>query len=408
MKRVVILLLDSFGIGSSNDAKKYGDEGANTLGHIIEYCQNSTTTSKRNQAGPLRIPHLTALGLLSALADSTGKVDNNSKNYQGLYGYGVELSHGKDTPSGHWEICGVPVLFDWGYFKPNYPSFPQWLVDAFINEGQVTGILGNRHASGTQIIVEHGEEHIRTGKPIVYTSGDSVFQIAAHEDYFGLERLYDLSNIARRLVDPLNIGRVIARPFKGEPGNFYRTGNRRDYAMPPPEPTLFDKLKAADGNVIAIGKTADIFAHQGINQEIKADGNMKIFDATLQALDTAPNHSLIFSNFVDFDSSYGHRRDVEGYASALEAFDERLPELNRLLKNDDVVIITADHGCDPTWEGTDHTREHIPILVYGPGIKMSKSIGKRTSFADIGQSLASYFNLVPLKFGVTFLDNSSN
>ncbi len=402
MKRVVVLLLDSFGIGASQDADKYGDKGANTLGHILDYCKLSTSAQKRKSHGPLRIPHLSQLGLLAALSESIGGPPDTSL-YNARYGYGVELSYGKDTPSGHWEICGVPVLFDWGYFDATYPSFPQSLTDAFIEETGVIGILGNRHASGTQIIDEFGQEHIRSDKPIVYTSGDSVFQIAAHEESFGLDRLYHLCEVARRLVDPFNIGRVIARPFSGEPGHFYRTGNRRDYSLPPPAPTLLDKLKSAGGEVIAIGKTADIFAHQGITQEIKAVGNMKIFDATLDALTSAPDRSLIFANFVDFDSSYGHRRDVEGYAAALEEFDQRLPEINGLLTSEDIVVITADHGCDPTWPGSDHTREHIPILVYGPGVKSPGSIGKRITFADIGQSLASHLNLPALKYGTPFL-----
>lgn len=402
MKRVIILLLDSFGIGSSEDAENYGDDGANTLGHIIEYCNSAKTVTKRKHEGPLHIPHMTQLGLLAALQESQGKLAE-SKPYSALYGFGVELSHGKDTPSGHWEICGVPVLFDWGYFNPGYPSFPESLTNALITEAQLPGILGNRHASGTQIIAELGDEHIRTNKPIVYTSGDSVFQIAAHEEAFGLDRLYGLCEIARDLVTPLNIARVIARPFLGETGNFYRTGNRRDYTLPPHEPTLLDKLQESGGEVIAIGKTADIFANKGITQEIKATGNMAIFDATLNAVRHAPDRSLIFANFVDFDSAYGHRRDIEGYANALEEFDARLPELNNLLKEEDLVIITADHGCDPSWTGSDHTREHIPILVYGPGLPATGSIGKRKTFADIGQSLAAYFNLSPSKYGTSFL-----
>lgn len=403
MKRAVILLLDSFGIGHSADAEKYGDRGANTLGHILDYCNSSLEPTKRQAAGPLKIPNMTRLGLLDVLEQSKGDKTRKSQHYSSLYGYGVELSHGKDTPSGHWEICGVPVLFDWGYFQPDYPSFPTWLTEAFIEKAGVSGIFGNRHASGTQIIEEFGEAHLRTDQPIVYTSGDSVFQIAAHEQSFGLDRLYHLCEIARELVNPLNIGRVIARPFLGKPGQFYRTGNRRDYSLLPPDKTLLDHLVAAGGKVIAIGKIADIFAHQGISQEIKATGNMALFDATLSALGTAPDKSIIFTNFVDFDSSYGHRRDVEGYADALERFDARLPELLATLNSDDIVVVAADHGCDPTWPGSDHTREHIPILVFGPGIKTTGSIGKRNTFADIGQSLASYFDLKPLKYGTAFL-----
>lgn len=407
MKRAVILLLDSFGIGYSSDAHRYGDEGANTLGHILDYCKNNQSFSKRKQGGPLLIPHLSQLGLQAALRLSKGET-TETRQYSALFGYGVEQSHGKDTPSGHWEIMGVPVLFDWGYFKPTYPSFPDTLVAALIEKGQLSGILGNRHASGTDIIDEFGAEHMQSGKPIVYTSADSVFQIAAHEETFGLDSLYRLCEIARELVNDLNIARVIARPFLGTPGEFYRTGNRRDYSLPPPEPTLLDQIDSSKGHVIAIGKTADIFAHQGITQEIKATGNMAIFDATLQALKTAPDRSLIFSNFVDFDSSYGHRRDAEGYAAALEEFDLRLPELNDVLNDEDIVVITADHGCDPTWKGSDHTREHIPILVYGPGIKTTGSIGRRHSFADIGQSLATYFGLPRLKHGQSFWPKSDD
>jgi phosphopentomutase len=405
MARVIILLLDSLGVGSSLDAIHYGDEGSNTLGHILNYCLKSIPSNKRKHVGKLHIPHLTQLGLLAAERLSTNRPVADVSSVKGLYGFGVELSHGKDTPSGHWEICGVPVLFDWGYFPAPYPSFPDWLINRLLEETQVPGVLGNRHASGTQIIAELGEEHISSGKPIVYTSGDSVFQVAAHEKHFGLDRLYYFCEVARELTFELNIARVIARPFLGEIGNFYRTGNRRDYALPPPEVTLFDKLITAGGQVIAIGKTADIFAHRGITQEIKATGNMAIFDATLLAMKTASDRSIIFSNFVDFDSSYGHRRDVAGYAAALEEFDERLPELNYLLKNDDLVVITADHGCDPTWPGSDHTREHIPILIYGPAIKLPGSIGKRHTFADIGQSLAMFFELPPFKYGTSFLAN---
>lgn len=406
MARALILLLDSFGIGSSADAEQYGDQGADTFGHILEHCSTATTTQKRRQTGPLLIPNMSKRGLFAA-HELSRRLTLTPQETQAIrnscYGYCVEQSHGKDTPSGHWEISGVPVMFDWGYFPPAYPSFSEELVQALVTQSNIPGILGNKHASGTDIIAELGEQHLRTGKPIVYTSADSVFQIAAHEESFGLERLYAICEIARKLVDPLNIGRVIARPFLGDVGSFYRTGNRRDYSMPPPAPTLLDKLKAAKGTVIAIGKTADIFAHQGITEEIKATGNMSIFDETLRALAQAPKQSLIFANFVDFDSSYGHRRDVDGYAAALEEFDARLPELDPLLKEDDLIIITADHGCDPTWTGSDHTREHIPLLVYGPKVKTG-SLGQRQTFADIGQTLAVYFGLPAFGSGVSFLE----
>lgn len=399
MPRAIVLLMDSFGIGASADADKYGDQGADTFGHIVEYC--ATMFSKGLRSHELCLPHLKQLGLFRAAEMSRGLSIPLHETFGAKYGYAVEISHGKDTPSGHWEIAGVPVLFDWGYFPPEYPSFPKLLIDRLLAEGKIPGILGNKHASGTEIIQELGQEHIRSLKPIVYTSGDSVFQIAAHEQAFGLDRLYRLCEVARNLVDEYNIGRVIARPFTGETSNFYRTSNRRDYAMSPPSSTLLDHLVTNGGHVIAIGKTADIFAHQGITQEIKAAGNMSVFDETLKALKSAQDRTLIFSNFVDFDSMYGHRRDAEGYAQALEEFDARLPQLAALLQSDDIVIITADHGCDPTWNGSDHTREHIPILCYGPTV-LPGSIGKRETFADIGQSLAKHFNLKPLSYGISF------
>jgi phosphopentomutase len=323
------------------------------------------------------------------------------ENPQSAYGCASEQSHGKDTPSGHWEIAGVPVLFDWGYFPPAYPSFPQELINELIARAKLPGILANRHASGTEIIVELGEEHERTGKPIMYTSGDSVFQIAAHEESFGLERLYEISLIARELVNEHKIGRVIARPFLGKPGSYKRTGNRRDFSIPPPEPTLLDHLVAADHQVIAIGKVADIYAHSGISKEVKADGNMALFDALLAETIWAPDGSLVFVNLVDFDMLYGHRRDVAGYAKALEDFDARLPEFEKLLKPNDLAIITADHGCDPTRSGSDHTREHIPIIAFGPAAKPG-ALGKRETFADIGQTIAKHLGIAPLTRGKAF------
>ena len=399
MTRAVILVMDSFGIGATDDAVRFGDAGANTLGSIARV---------RAAAGqPLQLPNLTRLGLMRAAEESAGERPAGSgarDEVLGAYGYAAELSSGKDTPSGHWEIAGVPVLFDWGYFTKDTDTFPQALLDALIRRAELPGVLGNCHASGTTIVAELGEAHMATGKPIVYTSADSVFQIACHEETFGLERLYDLCDIARELVDEYNIGRVIARPFVGDNAdNFVRTGNRRDLTTPPPAPTVLDKLAGSGGEVISIGKIADIFAHRGITQTRKATGNEALFDATLAALDGAPNRSIIFTNFVDFDMLYGHRRDVDGYATALEYFDARLPELLERLQRDDVLIITADHGCDPTWRGTDHTREHIPVLVYGNRIG-SGSLGKRKTFADIGQSLASFFGLSSMDYGTSFLN----
>jgi phosphopentomutase len=322
---------------------------------------------------------------------------------QGRYGAAAELSRGKDTPSGHWEMMGLPVDYDWGYFPTTVPTFPKDLIDAFVAETGVPGILGDCHASGTVIIDQHGEEHIRTGKPICYTSADSVFQIAAHEAHFGLERLYEVSRIARRLVDPYSVGRVIARPFVGEKrGEFKRTYNRHDYAMPPRAPTLLDIASDHGREVIGIGKISDIFAGSGITRSIKTEGNDDTFARLIDCANTAPDGSITFANFVDFDQSYGHRRDIPGYAEALEEFDVQIPALQAALKPGDLVVFSADHGCDPTMPGSDHTREYIPVLAFGPGIAPGP-VGKRDSFADIGQSIARHLGLPKLAHGTSFL-----
>jgi phosphopentomutase len=391
--------MDSFGIGATADAVRFGDDGSDTFGNIARLRAASS-------AGPLKLPNLARLGLLEASKESTGAYPegiDKAAEIIGAYGFAEELSSGKDTPSGHWEIAGVPVLFDWGYFTGKVDTFPPELLDELIRRADLPGVLGNCHSSGTVIIAKLGDEHVRTGKPIIYTSADSVFQVAAHEEAFGLQRLYDLCDIARELVDDYNIGRVIARPFVGDSAETYvRTGNRRDLTTPPHSPTVLDKLVAAGGDVISIGKIADIYAHQGITKKVKATGNAALFDATLEALANAPERSIVFTNFVDFDMLYGHRRDVEGYAAALEYFDGRLPELLEAMRDDDLLVIAADHGCDPTWQGTDHTREHIPVLVYGGGVRPG-SLGKRETFADIGQSLSSYFGLEPMEYGTSFL-----
>ena len=404
MKRAIILIMDSFGIGETDDADRFGDCGANTFGHIADHCARGLAGDSR---GPLVLPNLSRLGLLHATKESCGQFPaglDRDIEIIGAYGHAAELSTGKDTPSGHWEMTGVPVLFDWGYFTERENTFPPELLTKLIEQAELPGVLGNCHASGTVIITELGEEHMRTGKPIVYASADSVFQIACHEESFGLDRLIALSQIARKLVDDYNIGRVIARPFVGDDkDSFERTGNRRDFSVLPPAPTVLDKLVDSGGEVISIGKIADIFAHQGITRKLKANGNAALFDATLTALESAPDRSIVFTNFVDFDMLYGHRRDVLGYANALEYFDSRLPDLYAVLGDEDLLIISADHGCDPTWPGTDHTREHIPVLVYGNGVKPG-SLGRRETFADIGQSLAAYFDLSPMEYGSSFLD----
>ncbi len=393
-------MMDSFGIGASADADRFGDVGSNTLGSIARFRSTS------GDADALSLPNLTRLGLMHAAEESSGEFPAGaSKDIEvvGAYGYAKEISTGKDTPSGHWEIAGVPVLFEWGYFTGKTNTFPEELLEKLIERADLPGVIGNCHSSGTTIIAELGEEHMQSGKPIVYTSADSVFQIACHEESFGLDRLYELCEIARELVDEYNIGRVIARPFVGSnSADFVRTGNRRDLTTPPPEPTVLDKLVDSGGEVISIGKIADIYAHQGVTTKIKATGNAALFDATLDALESAPDRSIVFTNFVDFDMLYGHRRDPAGYAEALEYFDNRLPELLDMLNEDDLVIVCADHGCDPTWEGTDHTREHIPVLAFGAGMPAG-SLGQRDTFADIGQSLAGFFGLAPMAYGESFM-----
>lgn len=395
--RVIILMMDSFGIGGAQDAARFGDDGADTLGHIAA------------TRGHLNIPNLSYLGLLRAAQASTGKPvltgeqDTPSILMPSKYGLMKEVSKGKDTSSGHWEMAGVPVTFDWGYFKPDYPSFPQELIEKICQEAGLDGILGNKAASGTVILDEFGEEHIKTGKPICYTSADSVFQIAAHEKHFGLDRLYKVCEIAFKHLKPYNIARVIARPFEGEKkGEFKRTKNRHDYSVTPPAKTLLDTMKENGGNVISVGKIADIFAGQGITKAVKASGLEELWNVTLEEVKNAPDNSIIFTNFVDFDMTWGHRRDVEGYAQGLEYFDKRLADLAPLLKENDLVFITADHGCDPTYKGTDHTRENVPVIMFGPRVKPS-FIGQRQSYADLGQTAADYLGLPPLQTGKSFL-----
>ncbi|WP_299732159.1 phosphopentomutase [uncultured Endozoicomonas sp.] len=404
MKRAIILVMDSFGIGATADADKFGDVGSNTIGHIAQSCAEGKADIGRE--GPLKLPELGSLGLIHAAKESSGEFPMGMQNDMpivGAYGYAKELSSGKDTPSGHWEMAGVPVLFEWGYFRDEQNSFPQELLDELIDKARLPGVLGNCHASGTSILEDLGEEHMKTGKPIVYTSADSVFQIACHEETFGLDRLMDVCKIAREILEPYNIGRVIARPFTGDDaGDFQRTGNRRDFSVLPPAPTVLDKLVASGGEVVSVGKIADIFAHQGITKKVKATGIPALFEATREALLEAGDRSIVFTNFVDFDSSFGHRRDTAGYALALEQLDAMLPDLFYYMKDDDLLIITADHGCDPTWPGTDHTREHIPVLAFSKNLKPG-SLGQRETFADIGQTLASYFDLEPMEYGTSFL-----
>jgi len=406
MPRAFLIVLDSVGVGASQDAAAYGDDGSDTLGHIAEACSTGRGDREGLRAGPLRLPNLATLGLGAAAHASTGRLPRGletSAPLRGLWGYAAERSKGKDTPSGHWEIAGYPVPFDWGYFPQTVPCFPPELIEAIVEEASLPGVLGQKHASGTEIIAELGAESVATGKPIVYTSVDSVLQIAAHEEAFGLGRLLELCMIARRHVDTLNIGRVIARPFVGSAtAGFERTGNRRDFAVPPPGETLLDTLAREGRAVVSVGKIGDIFAHRSTGTIVKGGGNMALVDKTVEAAGGLPDGGLLFANLVDFDSLFGHRRDIPGYAAALEDFDARVPELLRMLRPDDLLVITADHGCDPSWRGSDHTREHVPVLVFTPSAE-GRPIGRRETFADIAASLARHLDVAPPLAGRSFL-----
>lgn len=393
--RAIIIVLDSFGIGALPDAGKYNDEGSNTLGHIDEYCFKNNI--------PFNIPNLLSLGI----SKSYELVNNHQlyvdrKNYQliGCYGACKELSTGKDTTSGHWEIAGYPVLFEWGYFKSKENSFPKELLNNIIQKSNIKGYLGNCHSSGTEIINKLGIEHIKTGFPIFYTSADSVFQIAASEEHFGLENLYQLCEIVRKELAPYNIARVIARPFIGDnPNNFTRTKNRHDYSLEAPEKMLFDHCISEKGTVVAIGKIADIYAHKGISATILASGIPELCKETLTAMQRYnQSKTIIMTNLVDFDMLFGHRRDVIGYKNALEEFDVYLGKIVNNLDKNDILILTADHGCDPTFAGSDHTREYIPFLLYGKNLS-SKNMGIRSTYADIGQTVADHIQLKKLKIG---------
>lgn len=400
-RRIILLVLDSVGIGSSEDAHLYGDEGADTLGHIAEYHQKYST--------PLEIPNMASLGLFNAYQTSTGRALKGitpPSQLIGSYACAQEISSGKDTPSGHWEMTGVPALWDWGYFPDLPDCFPQDLLEQIYERSGISGSLGHCHASGTDIISRLGDEHLRTGKPIFYTSADSVFQIACHEEIFGLEKLYRLCEICRELLDELEIGRVIARPFIGQNAtNFQRTGNRHDYSIEPPEPTILQKLTDSEGTVIGVGKIGDIFAHTGMSEEVRASGHPALWAETLAAIERTPGRSIIMTNFVDFDAVYGHRRDPEGYGKALEEFDRQLPTLFEKMNDSDLLILTADHGNDPTWKGTDHTREHVPILLYQKNMEAT-DLGHRETFADIAQTIAKIFDLSPFEHGTSLIPES--
>jgi phosphopentomutase len=381
--RIVLLVLDGAGIGAMPDAPEWGDAGSDTLGHILE---------SRN----VRLPNLQRYGLgnVRPLANVPAV-----EKPVGSYGRCTLKSNGKDTTTGHWEMAGI--ILEQAF--PLYPNgFPQSILDQFITRTGVPGVLGNVPASGTEIIKDLGEEHVKSGKPIVYTSGDSVFQIAAHEETIPLNRLYEICETARRMLDGEHkVGRVIARPFLGEPGNFYRTENRHDYAVPPPRANLLPALKDEGLDVVCIGKIASIYDSMGVTEDLTAKNNQQSIDQTIHALGQ-DTRGLIFSNLVDFDMLYGHRRDTEGYAKALEHFDSSLPQIEAAMRADDLMILTADHGNDPTFPGTDHTREYAPLLVYGKSALPGINLGTRGSLADIGQTVAENFGL-KLTAGESFL-----
>jgi phosphopentomutase len=390
MARVFLFILDSFGIGNAPDAAKFGDEGANTLLHICD------------KMPKLRLPQMSSLGLGLAAKAAAGRDPFRGAKILGRWGHATEVSEGKDTITGHWEIAGVPVPFQWHYYPKTIPAFPQSLMDEICTRAKLPGLLCAAHASGTEVIEQFGEEHVSSGKPIIYTSADSVIQIAAHEQHFGLERLYEVCKVARDLTYDIKVGRVIARPFIGEtPVTFARTANRKDYSIRPPEPTLLQVASDAGRHVVSVGKIGDIYAHVGTGEEVKVSGNAAMFDKVVSLMPGLRDGGFLMTNFVDFDTNFGHRRDAIGYGKLLEEFDESLPRVFMQMRAGDRLILTADHGNDPTWKGTDHTREQVPIMIHGPGIKPG-SIGARESFADIGQSIASYLGLPKLGHGTAF------
>lgn len=407
-RRALIIVMDSVGIGGAPDAAAYGDAGSCTVGHIAEAC--AAGRAERGRSGPLRLPNLAALGLGAACEQAWGQpmpsLTQGGVELLGQWGSAVETSGGKDSPSGHWELAGLPVETDWGVFPDKTNSFPPELLDEICRRADLPGVLGNCHSAGTEVLFDVGERSHAEGKPIVYTSTDSVFQIAAHEQSFGLERLYRLCEIVRELVDDYRVGRVIARPFDGtDRDSFRRTHhNRRDYAVQPHGPLITDRVCEAGGFVTAIGKISDLYCGRGISNKVKASGLGALMQATYTALAETEGSEcpeLIMTNLVDFDQEYGHRRDVAGYARELEAFDALIPVLMRRLGPNDLLVITADHGCDPTWHGTDHTREQVPVLCWSPGCT-SRALGVRPTFADIGQSVCEWLGVPALPYGHSF------
>ena len=403
MPRAFLVVIDSVGIGGAPDADQFfngdvPDTGANTVGHIARECAAGRADTGRS--GPLHVPTLDALGLGTAVKLASGEAaDGLDATPSGAYAAATEVSRGKDTPSGHWEIAGVPVPWDWHTFPDTDPCFPDDLVVQVCETAGTGGILGNRHASGTVILEEEGARHMKTGWPICYTSADSVFQIAAHEETFGLDRLLDLCRALAPTLHAMKIGRVIARPFVGDAEKgFQRTPHRRDFAIAPPAPTLCDWVKDAGQKVHAIGKIGDIFSMQGIDDVVKGK-DIDLMGHLNALVDGAEEGSLTFANFVEFDSEYGHRRDPAGYARHLEWFDAELTKILPRLRPDDMLIVTADHGNDPTWVGTDHTRERVPVLVHGAGTRDLGHVG----FVDIAASVAQHLGVPSQGTGKTFL-----
>lgn len=389
MNRVIWMVIDSVGIGQLPDSKKFGDEGVNTLGNIVKSFTD------------IKIPNLKKLGI-----GNINEVDfmESEKNPIAAFGKCSEVSQGKDTTTGHWEMTGVLVETP---FKTFENGFPKDIIDEFEKR---TGrkVVGNKPSSGTTILDEYGEHQMETGDVIVYTSADSVFQIAAHEDIIPLDELYKMCKIAREIMMGDNaVARIIARPYIGKKkGEFSRTSNRRDYSLNPFEPTVLDNIKQSGLDVIGVGKIEDIFNGQGITEAIHTKDNMDGVDETINYI-KKDNKGLIFTNLVDFDSKYGHRRDTKGYKEALEEFDARIPEIIEVMNDNDVLIINADHGNDPTYKGTDHTREYIPLLVYGKNIKQGVNLGIRNSFADIGATVTDILNVEMPKNGISFKDEMS-
>ncbi len=400
MARGIIIVLDSLGIGGAPDAKHFKDQGSNTLANIALYC--NLGLAENGRSGKLKIPNLVSLGIYNATFVSSGVKLDGLKLEQGTFAAATSCSFGKDTPSGHWELMGLPVNWHWHYFKKRVPVFPKRSIDRIISEAGLNGILGNCHASGTKIIDHLGHKHMETGMPIFYTSTDSVVQVAAHEEVFGLKKLYDLCMVTAGVFQPMGVCRIIARPFLGGiTEDFFRTLNRKDFPVSPSGDTLCDLISQSGAKCYGIGKIGDIFNRKGITTFKEGETDLNLFNAIIDCMDFAQEGDLIFANLVEFDSKFGHRRDVSGYARALENFDKELPNLLSKMDSDDLLIITADHGNDPTAPGSDHTRERVPVLFHGKKNK-NGNIGL-ISFSDVGQTMAEHLGIKSLKYGLNVL-----